>query len=246
MSNEERANENEKKHENDILDVVDLEEYANAGKPVPAAKLYKLRIDKEKYETANPKPTGAEILALANKQPQGWKLYLHVPGHQPKQIGPADIVDLRHDGIERFTTMPKDSTEGRSAPRRQFRLPAEEERYLESRGFFWETVSDGGQWLIIHDWVLPSGYSTGKVKIALLVPPSYPDGEIDMVYVLPALSRTDGKPIGALSNQPIGGETWQRWSRHRTGANPWRVGIDDVSTHLTLVDEWFGREFGAK
>jgi hypothetical protein len=242
---DEKNTENIGKGENDILDVVDLEEYANAGKPVPAAKLYRLQIDKKKYETANPKPNGREILALADKEPENWKLYLHVPGHQPKQIGPTDIVDLRHDGVERFTTMAKDTTDGRSTPRRQFRMPPDDERYLDSRGFFWETVTDGSQWLIIHDWVLPSGYSVSRVSIALLIPSSYPDGEIDMVYVLPALSRIDGKPIAALSNQPIAEENWQRWSRHRTGQNPWRLGIDDVSTHLTLVDEWFGREFGA-
>jgi hypothetical protein len=64
-----------------------------------------------------------------------------------------------------------------------------------------------------------------------------------MVYVLPHLARKDGVGINNLSGQSIDGTDWQRWSRHRTGANPWRPGVDDLSTHLFLVDDWFAREF---
>ena len=52
----------------------------------------------------------------------------------------------------------------------------------------------------------------------------------------------DGRPIGALSTQTIAATTWQRWSRHRTTANPWRAGIDDVASHLALVDEWLQKQ----
>jgi hypothetical protein len=98
-------------------------------------------------------------------------------------------------------------------------------------------------WLIVNEWDLPQGYSTSRASLALLIPPNYPDSQIDMVYFRPALARTDGKPIGALSGQTILGESWQRWSRHRTSANPWRPGEDDVASHLSLVDEWLRREF---
>ena len=82
-----------------------------------------------------------------------------------------------------------------------------------------------------------------SVTVALLIPPQYADTQIDMVYVAPALARSDGRPIAAVSPQAIQGHTFQRWSRHRTGANPWRPGVDDVASHLTLVDEWLRREF---
>jgi hypothetical protein len=64
-----------------------------------------------------------------------------------------------------------------------------------------------------------------------------------MVYFRQHLARTDGKTINALSSGSIVGEPWQRWSRHRTSRNPWRIGIDDVASHLSLVDDWLGREF---
>jgi hypothetical protein len=64
-----------------------------------------------------------------------------------------------------------------------------------------------------------------------------------MAYFFPALSRLDGKAINAISFQPINGKTYQRWSRHRTGQNPWREGIDDLSTHLSLISFWFEQEF---
>jgi hypothetical protein len=92
----------------------------------------------------------------------------------------------------------------------------------------------------------PQGYSAEQVTIALLIPPQYADTQIDMVYVHPPLARLDGKPIAALSPQPIRGDAFQRWSRHRTGANPWRPGVDEVASHLTLVDEWLRREFDGR
>ena len=47
---------------------------------------------------------------------------------------------------------------------------------------------------------------------------------------------------GALASEGFDGKTWQRWSRHRTPANPWRPGLDNLATHFGLVEEWFGRE----
>lgn len=131
--------------------------------------------------------------------------------------------------------------------RRQFRLPPDDEVYLDSLGLPWETVIDAAmQWLVIHDHPLPAGYTVERAHVALSVPPGYPDVQIDMVYFSPALARSDGRPIGALADQQIEGRTWQRWSRHRTEQNPWRPGVDDVATHLLLVDHWLRRELSPK
>jgi hypothetical protein len=64
-----------------------------------------------------------------------------------------------------------------------------------------------------------------------------------MVYFSPPLKRLDNQPIGALTNQPLEGKIFQRWSRHRTPLNPWRPGLDNLETHLLLVDYWMKREF---
>lgn len=130
------------------------------------------------------------------------------------------------------------------ALRRQFALPEEDEVHLDARGLPWETiVSEGGRWLFVHQFPVPSGYDHPTVTVAIQISAGYPTAALDMVYVHPPLASSDGRAIGALTAMAIDGKTFQRWSRHRTSANPWRPGIDDVAAHLALVDEWFAREF---
>ena len=232
-----------------MAEMIELEEHAKQhGTQAPHAKHYAFRVDKTRIVVDTPTITGAEILAKVDKSPQKFKLYQHKRGHQPILIPPEKVVDLREPGVERFTTMPKDTTEGLEAPpRRDFQLPAADEEYLNGLGLRWETLREiQVQWLLIRGWKVPPGYNVAVVDLALLIPSNYSDSQIDMVYFNPALSRTDGRGIGALSTQMIEGKLWQRWSRHRTGQNPWRPGVDDVASHLTLVDEWLRREFGAR
>lgn len=128
--------------------------------------------------------------------------------------------------------------------REQFLLPENDRRYLQAGQLQWETLNEGGaQWLLLHAFPVPAGYHQSEVTVALNITPGYPDVQLDMVWFFPPISRTDGKTIGALSNQTIDGKNFQRWSRHRTGQNPWRPGEDDLSTHLLLVKEWLEREF---
>jgi len=77
---------------------------------------------------------------------------------------------------------------------------------------------------------------------ALKIPPSYPDDQIDMVYFSPALALTSGRGIAQLTALTFDGKQYQQWSRHRTAANPWRPGLDNVCTHLLQVDSWLERE----
>ena len=229
----------------ELLEIVEIEVFALEEKPLPRAKHYIIRVDKQKITIDKAEITGAEILALVGKTPAQFKLYEHRRHHQPKLIPPDEVVHLHAHHIERFTTMPKDTTEGVEALCRQdFRMPAAEEGYLNRLGLPWEALRDAAtRWLIIHNWKLPAGYNHEQISLALLIPDNYSDSQIDMVYFRPPLARKDGRPIGALSTQNIAGSEWQRWSRHRTAANPWRPGIDDVASHLALVDEWLQREF---
>ncbi len=125
-----------------------------------------------------------------------------------------------------------------------FPLPEQDEEYLNARGYPWETVIENSVMrLVIHDFPVPSGYNYEKVSLNLRIGNNYPDEQIDMVYFYPHLARQDGKPIGAISSDCFDGKDWQRWSRHRTPANPWRPGIDCIATHLYLVEDWLAREF---
>ena len=129
--------------------------------------------------------------------------------------------------------------------RRQFELLAEDRQFLDDYGCPWETISDGSQWVLLHDFdTRHSGYNHQRVTMAIRLESGYPKAPLDMVYVYPALVRTDGKQIGATqATQPIDGKTFQRWSRHRTSTNPWIAGQDNLETHILLVEDWLRREF---
>jgi hypothetical protein len=230
-----------------LVEIVELEEHAKKhGNEPPHAKHYAFRVDKQRLVVTTPTITGRQILADVGKTPEAFKLYQHKRGHQPIPIGPNDVVNLREPGVERFSTMPKDTTEGREGPplRHDFTLPDADEEYLNGLRLPWEAVLEGqSRWLLIHDWQLPTGYNHQKTSLALLIPDNYSDTQIDMVYFKAHLVRSDGKSINNLSAQSIAGEVWQRWSRHRTNQSPWRPGVDDIASHLALVDDWLRREF---
>jgi len=128
--------------------------------------------------------------------------------------------------------------------RRQFDLFPEDEKFLKEYGLPWETVVDGSQWVLIHDFPAPDGYNHARVMAAIRLETGYLNAELNMVYFYPALARKDGKPIGATqATQPIDDKIFQRWSRHRTAQNPWKIGRDNLGTHVILIEDWLEREF---
>ncbi|WP_246668280.1 E2/UBC family protein [Bradyrhizobium elkanii] len=48
---------------------------------------------------------------------------------------------------------------------------------------------------------------------------------------------------GPEAQQQLDGKTYQRRSRHRTGANTWKIGRDHIGTHVILIEDWLDREF---
>ena len=128
--------------------------------------------------------------------------------------------------------------------RRDFDLLPQDNKFVEEYGLPWETISDGSQWVLIHEFPTHDGYNHIRVTAAIRLETGYPNTGLDMVYFFPALTRKDGRAIGATNNkQVIDGKTYQRWSRHRTAENPWRVGIDGLETHVYLIEDWLAREF---
>lgn len=230
------------KDEKGVADEVDVEDAVKAGRPVPDAKRYRIRVDKEHVVSDRPVVTGRYVLSLVGKTPETYLLSLRLKGGHVEEVEADAEVDLRTRGVERFMTLKRDPQEGYEM-RRQFQLGESDVAHLESLGVPWETIINGGsQWLIVHRFAVPPGYTVETVVVALLIAPGYPDVQIDMAYFSPALVRTDGKAIPQITDQAIDGKTFQRWSRHRTDADPWRPGIDNVGTHLVQVGEWLRRE----
>jgi hypothetical protein len=127
--------------------------------------------------------------------------------------------------------------------RRAVEMPGVDQGYLEAEGCVWETIVDGGiNWFILHDFAIPEGYSSDIANAAFMIPPGYPDIQLDMVYFYPSLQRRDGKQIANITDQQLDGKIYQRWSRHRTTENPWRPGDDCLATHVLQVKEWLSKE----
>ncbi len=127
--------------------------------------------------------------------------------------------------------------------RRAFQLTEEDEECLAALGRPWEAIIENNvKWLLFPDYPIPEGFNHRAATAALRMPPSYPDDQIDMVYFHPALAPVNGKGIAQLSMCALDGKQYQQWSRHRTQANPWRVGLDNVCTHLLVVTCWLEKE----
>lgn len=128
--------------------------------------------------------------------------------------------------------------------RRDFELPSADQLFLDNYGLPWEAISDGSQWILFHNFPLPEGYTQDTASVAIRIEVGYPRTQLDMAYFHPAISRKDGAQIKATNaSQRIAGTVYQRWSRHRTAANPWNPATDNLESHMILVEDWLDREF---
>ena len=91
---------------------IDIEEHAKAGRPVPPNRRYRIRVDREHFVVDEPCLTGAQILALAGKSPKTHMLSQKLRGGQAEEIASDQKVDFIKPGVERFMTLPLDTTEG--------------------------------------------------------------------------------------------------------------------------------------
>lgn len=225
-------------------EVVDIESHGKAGKPVPAGKKYQIKVDKQHFTVDVSEMTGRQILELAGKVPAERFILQLKNGSNVTKVELDQPVSFLAPGIERFMTIPNEVTEGEGPQgRRHFALMPEDEAYLAALGLQWEAVADCNvNRVVIHGWPAPPGYNISAVSVNVQLPAGYPDTQIDMAYFHPQLARLDGRQIGALSNESFDGKDWQRWSRHRTGASAWRMGVDGLGTHMALVDDWLAAE----
>lgn len=95
-----------------LIEVIDLEEWAKAGKKPQKAKRYRIRIDKEYKEVTVHEMTGREILALVNKTPEKYLLSQKFHGGVVEPVKPDQTVIFHHHAVERFQTLALDPTEG--------------------------------------------------------------------------------------------------------------------------------------
>jgi hypothetical protein len=228
---------------NNDNEIIDLEEFATAGKPVPPGKKYRIRIDKETKVVEVDHLKGREILGLVGKTTEKFILRQRVKGGV-KPVGPDETVSFLDPGVERFMTIPNEVTEGEGEQtRRHLNLLNDDEVFLNDLGLRWEAVIESGmQTVIIYSWPLPAGYNVATADVHVRFTSGYPDTQLDMAYFAPPLTRTNGRGINAVSIVRLDGRDWQQWSRHRTATSAWRSSVDNLSTHMALVDDWLAAE----
>ena len=102
--------------DSDELEVeeLDVEEFAGRSRDrKPPAKRYVIRVDKTKYTVNRPEMAGREILVLSgNLPPEDYRLKQKLHGGQMTTIELNEVVDFRGPGVERFSTLKLENTEG--------------------------------------------------------------------------------------------------------------------------------------
>ncbi|MCS4092640.1 multiubiquitin domain-containing protein [Rhizobium sp. BK176] len=211
-------------------------------------KTWELNVQGVTIMSNTPTISVVDALTRAGFDPNVWIIVLRVQGQPKRQLEIGDTIDLTTPGIEKVRLTAKDVNNGeaRSAPRQDFPLFEVDEEYLDSLGLLWETRVDGKfRWLIIRGYTVPQGYTVSSTTLALHLPASYPEAQIDMFYVNPPLQLASGGAIAATeSSQAIGNTSFQRWSRHRGAGSVWNPLKDNVITHLALVESAIAKEVG--
>ena len=93
---------------------LDIESFAKEHPDLekPTADVYIIRIDRELKRVHEPELPGIRILALVGKTPDTHKLFQKFRDGETKVVDPEEVVSFRRPGVERFQTIPKDTTEG--------------------------------------------------------------------------------------------------------------------------------------
>jgi hypothetical protein len=208
---------------------------------VTRAPTWKLNVQGVALSVDTPVIKVRKALELAGvSTEQDWHIYLIVEGHDKRELSLDNDIDLTQPGIEKVRLTPKDVDNGESGTStiRQFCLLPADEAFLDGAYPDWQAIIDTArQWILLPEYKLPAGYTQSLVNLAIEVPPTYPMAQLDMFYLFPAGVLLTGVSIAATEAcETIQGNQYQRWSRHRGGRSVWRPGVDNVMTHIALVE----------
>jgi Prokaryotic E2 family E/Multiubiquitin len=210
---------------------------------------WKLNVQGVVIEVPTPTIMVRDALMQAGFNPdQGWLIFLKIVNQAKRPVQLTDVIDLRTPGIERLRLTP-DAVNNGEAPLalcHDFALLDVDEYHLNRLGLRWETIIDANRrFLLIHNYPLPVGYSADRTLLALEIPPTYPGAQIYGFYADPPLGLSSQRPIDSTQLRAnILGREFHGWSRNRGPALPWNSAIDNVMTHLMMVDAALAKEVG--
>ena len=91
---------------------IDVEECGKHERRPPRGHKYRIRIDGTKHTVETAAITGAEILALVDKNDHDWALNQKLHGGRRVRVQPEQEVDLCTPGVERFETVRRQAQQG--------------------------------------------------------------------------------------------------------------------------------------
>lgn len=98
---------------NDEIIVIDLAEYAKAKKNPPKGAKYKFQVKNKVYEVDVESMAGREICEMAGLvPPENYKLDMKIHGGIYKEVTLEQVVSFLEPGIEKFTYISREQTEG--------------------------------------------------------------------------------------------------------------------------------------
>ena len=112
-------------------------------------------------------------------------------------------------------------------------LPESDREFLDEKGYDFSLSQVGGNThLIIHQVELTEAYTPRVVDLLIMIPPGYPNANVDMFWTRPVVTLANGAvPRATEHRQTYEDVEWQRWSRHIA----WRAGVDDLRSFLTAA-----------
>lgn len=211
-------------------------------------RTYKLNVQGVVIDVQDDSIKVSDALTQAGFDPsQGWQIFLVVAGQPKRKVTVDDVIDLTTPGIEKLRLSPDavNNAEGPSGPRRDFAVSPADEAHLNRLGLRWETlVEQGRRFLCIHDYPLPAGYKVARFLLGLELPPTFPQAAIYGFFCHPALELASCREIPNTSQRAsFLGYNVIGWSRQRP-APQWNPAIDNISTHLMIVDACLAQEVG--
>lgn len=134
----------------------------------------------------------------------------------------------------------------------KYKLPDRDIEFINSIGAKWESGTERGMgYVIFFDVGIDTNHfkvegGGNKTNVLFMLPPGYPNSQIDMSSFYPYLSKINGQPIPNLhyTFYKVKGWMWQTWSRHRIGGESWNPETDGIASHIAYTDMFLQREVG--
>ncbi|SDP02442.1 Multiubiquitin [Paenibacillus sp. yr247] len=196
-----------------------------------------ITIDTVNYTAPKHAMTGRELKQLANIPPE-FALYLIQSARSDIQIPDDQIVYLITD--EQFISMKSNINNGNTLVDAAAVLPQREISYLKANGFQYELrrnpENPSELFLTIDNFDMGENYSPRHVTMLVKIPAGFPSAAMDMFWVKPAVTKSDGHLPASVCDEQYIGSTWQRFSRHRDQGT-WNPITGGLRAHFTFVSE---------